>query len=167
MTLGVALIVIIVLFFLVKSEGFRKAASILLGVCVLGGFVIYAYFENEKAERARKLARAKTLVTMDEIALLDPQMRFSTYDGRPEKITGRLRNNSKYTVESVELHLLFQDCPTNAACETIGTSEEDVSVDVPPGQSRDFDSYVSGNRMSPRGKLNWNYSIKSITAHLP
>jgi hypothetical protein len=167
MTLGVALVVIVVLFFLVKSEGFRKAALILLGVCVLGGFVIYAYFENEKAERERKLAHAKTLITMDEIAILDPQMSFSTYDGRPDKITGRLRNNSKYPVQSVELHLLFQDCPANGACETIGTSDEDVSVDVPPGQSRDFDSYVSGNRMSAKGKLTWNYSIKSITAHLP
>jgi hypothetical protein len=78
-----------------------------------------------------------------------------------------LRNNSQHTVHSVELHFRFQDCSANGNCETIGESQEDVAVSVPPGQSRDFASHVYGDRMSARGKLNWNYSIKSITADVP
>lgn len=166
MSLGVALIVIVILFLLIKSEGFRKAALIVLGLMVLGGFLIYGYFENEKAENEHKLVHAKTLITKDQIEILDPKVSFNTYDGSPNSITGRLRNNSNYAVRSVELHLQFQDCAANGACETVGMSDESVYVNVPPGQSRDFDSYVGGNRISAKGKLNWNYSIKSITAEV-
>jgi hypothetical protein len=35
MSLGIALVVIVVLYFLIKSDGFRKAALIVLGLVVL------------------------------------------------------------------------------------------------------------------------------------
>jgi len=164
MSLGIALVIVVVLFFLIKSKGFRKAALIVLGLCVVCGFLIYLYDKNERSESARKLAHAKTLITSDQIEIVDPRVSFSSYDGSPERITGRLRNNSKYIVQAVELHLQFQDCATNGSCETVGTEDESVYVNVPPGQSRDFDSSVYGNRISVRGKRSWNYSIKSITA---
>ena len=62
-SLGVALIVIVVLFFLIKSKGFRKAALVVLGLGVLVGFLVYLYLEHEKAESARKVAHARTLIT--------------------------------------------------------------------------------------------------------
>lgn len=167
MSLGVALVVIVVLFFLIKSKGFRKAALVVLGLGVLVGFLVYLYFEHEKAESARKVAHARTLITSDQIQIIDPRMGYNSYDGSPNSVTGRLRNNSRYGVQSVELHFQFQDCATNGACETIGESDKDIFVNVPPGQSRDFDSSVYGGQMSARGKLNWNYSIKSITADVP
>jgi hypothetical protein len=166
MSLGVALVVIVILYLLIKSQGFRKAALVVLGLCILGGFLLYGYFENEKAESARKLAHAKTLITSDQIQIIDPRVSFNSYDGRPDRITGRLRNNSKYAVRSVELQLRFEDCPVGGACETVGMNEEDVSASVPPGQSRDFDSYILADKMSAKGKINWNYAIKSITADL-
>jgi hypothetical protein len=164
MSLGVALVVIVVIYFLIKSEGFRKAALIAVGLCVLGGFLLYFYFENQKAESARKIAYAKTLIKSNQIEIIEPRVSFSSYDGRPDRVTGRLRNNSSYAIRSVELQLRFEDCPAPAQCETVGMTEDDVSVDVPPGQSRDFDSYLTGDRMSAKGKLNWNYTIKSIRA---
>jgi hypothetical protein len=74
MTLGVALVVIVILFFLVKSEGFRKAALIFVALGALGCLMVYLYFQNENGEYKRKLAHAKTVITMDEIAILEPQV---------------------------------------------------------------------------------------------
>jgi hypothetical protein len=167
MSLGIALVVIVVLYFLIKSKGFRKAALVVLGLVVLGALLIYLYLEHDKAESARKLAHAKTLIAKNQIDITDARVSFSSYDGRPERITGRLRNNSNYAVRSVELHLQFQDCAADGACETVGDNDEDVLVSVPPGQSRDFDSAVYGNRISVKGTRRWNYSIKSITANVP
>jgi hypothetical protein len=167
MSLGIALIVIVVLYFLIKSEGFRKAALVVLGVVVLGALLVYLYVEYDKAESARKLAHARTLIAKNQIEIIDARVSFRSYDGSPERITGRLRNNSNYTVQSVELHLQFQDCAANEACETVGDDDEDVHVNVPPGQSRDFDSSIYGNRISAKGTRRWNYFIKSITANVP
>jgi len=167
MSLGIALVVIVVLYFLIKSEGFRKAALVVLGLLVLGALLVYLYLGHDKAESARKVAHAKTLIAKNQIDIIDARVSFSSYDGRPERITGRLRNNSNYTVRSVELHLQFQDCAANGACETVGDDNEDVLVNVPPGQSRDFDSSIYGNRISARGTRSWNYSINSITANVP
>ena len=167
MSLGIALVVIVVLYFLVKSEGFRKVALIVLGLTALGALLIYLYFEHNKSESARKAAYAKTLIAKKQIDIVDARVSFSSYDGSPERITGRLRNNSNYTVRSVELHLEFQDCAPNGACETVGDANENVLVSVPPGQSRDFDSSIYGNRISAKGARRWNYSINSITADVP
>jgi hypothetical protein len=40
----------------------------------------------------------------------------------------------------------------------------EVHAHVPPGQSRDFDAYVTGSNISPRGKLTWTYQILSVSA---
>ncbi len=167
MSLGAAFIVIVVIFFLIKSQGFRKAALVVLGLTLLGGVILYGYLENQQSETERRLAYAKTLIKTGQIEIIDPRVSFNSYDGSPNSITGRLRNNSAYAVQSVELHLRFQDCASEGSCETIGEDDEDLSVGVPPGQSRDFNSYLAGGRMSARGKLIWNYSIKSITADVP
>jgi hypothetical protein len=167
MSLGIALVVIVVLYFLIKSKGFRKAGLVVLGVAVLGVLLAYFYAKHEEIESARKLSSARTLIIKDQIEIIDPRVSFSSYDGRPERITGRLRNNSNYPIRSVELHLQFQDCAANGACETVGDCDKDVLVSVPPGQSRDFDSSVYGNRISVKGTRRWNYSIKSITASVP
>jgi len=167
MSLGIALVVIVVLYFLIKSEGFRKAALIVLGVVVFGALLIYLYLEHDNAASARKLEHAKSLIAKNQIDIIDPRVSFSSYDGSPERIKGRLRNNSNYAVRSVELHLQFQDCAANGACETVGDANEDVLVNVPPGQSRDFDSSIYGNRISAKGTRRWNYSINSITADVP
>lgn len=139
---------------------------IVLGFMVFGALLIYLYLEHDKAESARKLAHAKSLMAknqIDIIDIIDPRVSFSSYDGSPERIIGRLRNNSNYTVRSVELYLQFEDCAANRACETVGDANENVLVNVPPGQSRDFHSSIYGNRISAKGTRRWNYSINSIT----
>jgi hypothetical protein len=167
MSLGIAVVLIVVLYFLIKSKGFRKAALVVLGLAVLGALLAYLYEKHDRAESERKLAYARSLIAKDQINIIDPRVSFSSYDGRPERITGRLRNNSNYPVRSVELHLQFQDCAADGACEIVGDSDDDVLVNVPPGQSRDFDSSIYGNRISVKGTRRWNYSIHNVTANVP
>lgn len=166
MSLGVALVVIVILFFLIKSQGFRKAALAVVGISVVGGICLYLYFKFEESDRARKLAHARTLIQHDQIEIIDPRVSFSSFDGRPERINGRLRNNSDYTVRSVELNLRFEDCDAKGKCDTVGESDAEVTVMAPPGQSRDFSSSVYGDRIAVRGTRNWTYSINSITANV-
>src|SRR5258708_18376195 len=135
MSLGIALVVIVVLYFLIKSRGFRKAAMIVLGLSLLGLLLVYLYVQHDRAKSARELAHAKSLVAKDQIDIVDARVSFSSYDGRPERMTGRVRNNSNYTVRSVELHVQFEDCAAGGACETVSDDNEDVPVIVPPGQS--------------------------------
>ena len=76
MSLGIALVVIAVLYFLIKSEGFRKAALVVLGFLVLGALLTYLYLEHDRAESARKLAHAKTLIAKNQIDITDARVSF-------------------------------------------------------------------------------------------
>ena len=63
----------------------------------------------------------------------------------------------------------MQDCPRGAAeepCVTIGTSNEILNFDIPPGEARDFAEPVrfSGSKLKLKGRLEWSYSILQIRA---
>jgi len=168
LSLGLALVVIVVLFLLIKSAGFRKAALVMFGLLALGAFLLYVWITRSDNERARKDEQAKTLIKLNEVEVIDPRLSFSTYDGRqPDKLIGRIRNNSRYPIEELEFSLTFRDCNSDRNCEIIGESNPSVFISVPPGQSRDFSTYVSGGQMVPRGKLEWQYSLKGVEASIP
>jgi hypothetical protein len=81
-------------------------------------------------------------------------------------MSGRIKNNSAYPLESVEVRLVFQDCSPGKGCETVGDQNEEIRADVPPGQSRDFEEYIFGPAISPKGHVTWNYQVLSVSAHV-
>lgn len=85
--------------------------------------------------------------------MVDPRVSFSSYDGRPERITGRIRNSSHYRVASTEVRLIFQDCSAEGGCETVGDQKVDIYAAIPPGQSRNFEQYIFGPRVSAKGRV--------------
>ena len=166
MSLGIAIFLIALLWFLIVNATFRKVAAVALVVLALGGILIFAYIEVSKKEQENKRQLAKTYIKINQVELMDPRVSFSSYDGRPDRITGRAKNNSTFTLESVEVRLLFQDCLPTGNCETIGDEKEEISVDVPPSQSRDFNQSIYGPILSPKGKIEWSYQLISVSAHI-
>jgi hypothetical protein len=81
-------------------------------------------------------------------------------------MTGRIRNNSGYPLESLEIRLVFKDCSPQEQCETVDEEKTEINKSVPQGQSRDFDEYLSGSALSPKGRITWSYEILSVSAHV-
>ncbi|SRR6266487_5471564 len=86
--------------------------------------------------------------------------------GEVHPITSFIIKNDQvvYPIERFFCNLLFRFSRNKV--RRVG-GNEDVLVNVPPGQSRDFDSSIYGNRISAKGTRSWNYSINSITANVP
>lgn len=166
MTLGWALLIVVLVVLLFASEAFRKVALVILGLIVLAAFLLYAWLDYSARDNKRKREIAKTYIKRSEVEIVEPRISLSSYDRRPERFIGRLRNNSAYPVQEIEVRLVFKDCPSAGDCEIVGEQNESIYIDVPPGQSRDFEEYVSGMRFNARGKLEWSYEITAIVARV-
>lgn len=166
MSLGLAILVLGLLYLLIVSPRFRRVAAILLGILVVTALLFVVWYYHEEAESQRKREAAKTYIKINEIELVDPRVSFSSYDGSPQRLTGRIRNNSAHALESIEVHLLFQDCSKENKCETVEDKNEEIRASVPPGQSRDFDEFISGSHLSAKGRITWSYQVLSVSAHV-
>jgi len=49
---------------------------------------------------------------------------------------------------------------------TVADEQDDTYISVPPNQSRDLDKYISGTPLSPKGKIEWNYRVTSVSAKM-
>jgi hypothetical protein len=164
MSLATVILVLGILLLVLASKPFRRVAAILATVSVVACVIIFAWWKEDDTKRKQKRELAKTYIQPSQIELVEPRVTFSGSDGRPDRIIGRLRNNSRYTLESFEIRLLFEDCLTEKTCETVGDFKNEVYLSVPPSQSRDFENYVSGPPVSAKGKIQWNYRITSVSA---
>lgn len=148
----------IVLILLVISAWFRKVAvGMIIIIGIVGGLV---YFLNEREEE-RALSRIPLAELDFENVALEPN--YSGY-----KLAGRIKNNSQeFTLKQVDLLITVQDCtgaPDSQDCVTIGESHENMDLNIPPGQARDFEKYLyfSGGDLKLLGKLEWNYVVSGI-----
>jgi hypothetical protein len=151
---------------LLVSKPFRRLAGVLLVITVIGVLILVAWWQESEAQQKRKRELAKSYIRTNQIEVIDPRISFSNYDGRPNRVIGRIRNNSAYTLETVQIHLVFQDCLPDNRCETVDDEQDDIYIGVPPNQSRDFDKYISGSPLSPKGKIEWNYRFTSVSAKM-
>jgi hypothetical protein len=135
----------------------RKYAGVMFLALVVA--VVASYFVLDGNKQA-----ARGLVAADELVLKDINIaaKSSSY-----RITGRVVNNSQTAqVLSFGLEVLAWDCTPEAEsselrsydlkCVTIGEVEEQIFVEIPPGQARDFDDQVYFHG----GKLNWNEHMR-------
>lgn len=164
MSLGVVILILGLLYFLIASPRFRQVAAVVLGILVVAVLIFVGWYQENQAQQRRKREAAKTYIKTDQIEVVDPRVSFASYNGSPERITGRVRNNSGYVLESIDLRLIFQDCSALNQCETVDDEKSQIHVVVPPGQSRDFDEYLYGSALSAKGKINWTYQILSVSA---
>ncbi len=166
MPLGVAVLIIGLICLLIVSQRFRRVAAVALGILVVVVLVLVGWYEQNQAERKQKREAAKTYIKTSDIDLVDPRVSFSSYNGRPDRMTGRIRNNSRYALDSVEVRLVFQDCSAKNECETVDEERVEIHANVPSGQSRDFDEYLTGSAISPKGRIAWSYGTLSVSAHV-
>jgi len=165
MSLGLVVLILGLLYLLIVSPRFRRLAAILLAVLIVAILLFVGWYQHNQAEQ-KSNREAKKFIKSSQIELVDPRVSFSNYDGRPDRMTGRIRNNSGYPLESLEIRLVFKDCSPQEQCETVDEEKTEINKSVPQGQSRDFDEYLSGSALSPKGRITWSYEILSVSAHV-
>lgn len=160
--LAAAIFGVAVLYFGIHHPGFRKLALILLTVIVAAAVLGGGYFYWDAQRQAARSAYAKSLISPDTIDFVD--LRLSSSYGT-HNVHGKVRNRSMYQLRSFKMKITVQDCPAGK-CETIGEDEISEYIDVPPGQMRAFDRYVSLMGMPTPIALEWHYSIIELEAAL-
>ena len=79
-------------------------------------------------------------------------------------LVGRIRNSSaRQTITEVKLRLTMEDVLATGATTTVGDALLILKQEVPPGDSKNFSEKISfGKLPSPKGRLEWNYSVAGI-----
>lgn len=149
---------LIVLILLIVSAWFRKVAVSVIIVTGVVGSLIYVLNEREEERALSRISLAE--LDFENVALKP------SYSGY--KLSGRIKNNSQeFTLKQVNLLITMRDCigtPDSQDCVTIGESHENMDLNIPPGQARDFEKslYFPGGNLKLLGKLEWNYSVSGI-----
>jgi hypothetical protein len=143
---------------------FKKSFVLIPGLLALAVVGFVAYFRHAQtlvqAEEAKRLVRAEELELMD--IRLQPH---SESFGSSYTLTGRVRNNSRYTVTDIYVKIRLFDCDEKEHCDVIGEQDHDIVTNIPAKQARDIQSvsYLdSGTHI--RGRLKWSYSLNEISA---
>lgn len=157
------IVVVLVIIAAFALPRFGKALAGLFGVllvlAIVGAIILFVMDRRQKAEREL----AKTRIKTAEVDLVDLGLR-NGYGAGSYTLVGRVRNRSgRYTLNEMRLKLTMKDCGDTNSCEVVGQTEEAIYVNVPPGQARDLNEFVSFTGLgSPRGKHQWDYEIVEI-----
>ena len=158
--LAAAIFGVAVLYFAIHHPGFRKVVLIALVVIVVSAALGGGYLYWNSQQQAACSAYAKTLINKDDIDFFDLTM------GTDHMVRGNIRNRSTHPLKAFKLQIIVEDCPANR-CETIGEDELwETFVNVPPGQVRAFDSYVSLYGMPTPKVQQWNFRVTELEAKL-
>jgi len=152
------LVALAVLFLLAYSAGFRKAALGLVGVLIVVGTAVYVYEQIEDD-------RSRSRIPSSELEYLDIKLLNKSASSR--QLTGRIKNNSKkYALRGLGLRIVLEDCEMldkQTSCTVVAETTNNLSINVPPGQARDFSEGIYGLG-SPIAKRNmvWRYEVTYI-----
>jgi hypothetical protein len=151
---------IVILVLLVASSGFRKFA---VGLLVLALVVGALFYLDAQDDDRRSLSR----ITLSELLIEDLML---VPDHGSYKLTGRIKNRSNtFALSSITFRTSMKDCvsdPLTTTCVVIAEGSTSPYLDIPSGQARDFERtvYFSGDPISPRGRLEWDYEVSEIRA---
>jgi hypothetical protein len=150
-----AIVLIGTLIAFLKFPIFRKSMIVIAVVLAL---IILGYLENEKLQTEA----SKNLVRFDQLEFADMRLGPESY-GSSYRLTGRIKNNSPYSVFGIKAKVHVLDCDEKSHCDVIGEEEESIGPLIPPGQVRDIDDsiYFSG-ATHVKGQFQWNYTISEI-----
>jgi hypothetical protein len=137
------------------SRRFRALVAKVILVFAVIAIGIYLY-----AAKQDKLVRSRIPPSQLALQHLSLESQFGNY-----LLRGRVKNNSKsFSLKCMTLEITARDCPREAKthdCKVIGDDKENVCVEIAPGKSGDFDTYVNfpGGALNPHGKLAWDYRV--------
>jgi hypothetical protein len=162
--LAAIIAIIAFVFFAIAYPGFRKFLLGSFVALIATGVGIYLYSENESRQREKRELLARSLIKNSEVEFQNLVMSsdFGTY-----KIKGLVKNNSRYQIETINLTVAVSNCDANGKnCVVVGTDNNvsGYSIDIPPGQARALDAYVTLRNLPPLTNWNWSYQVGYIQA---
>jgi predicted membrane-bound spermidine synthase len=162
--LAAIIAIVAITLFAIVYPGFRKFLLILFAAVVALGVGLYLYFENESRQSQKRELIARSLIQNSEVEF---QKLVMTNDYGSWRIKGLVKNNSRYTIEKIGLTVAVSNCDGDGRnCLVVGTDNgvHGYSLDIPPGQARALDAFVTLRNLPPLAKWNWTYQISYIQA---
>lgn len=161
--LATIIAIIAVVFFAIAYPGFRKFLLVLFVGLIAAGVGIYLYFENESRQREKRELLARSLIRNSEVEFQNLVMSDSYGSW---KIKGLVKNNSRYPIEKIKLAVEVSNCDGNKRnCIVVGTDDDVTSyLDIPPGQARALESFVTLRNLPQLTDWNWSYRVGYVQA---
>jgi DnaJ-like protein len=160
---------------------YRKMVPVLMGffaIALVGGLIVkgsewlkptavkaLATNTGAGADTGRYSEAARTRIQAHQLTITYPQ-----YDLVSGEFSGRLTNHSQYDLVDFTVNIEVLDC--TPSCAVVTDRVLIVDARVPPGQSRDFNSFKITNMPSPgdtpviRGRGRYQWKIIGTTADL-
>jgi hypothetical protein len=143
--LALSIAFVATLYFSVHFPGFRRGVCFVLVALIMlasaGG--AYFWFDAKRADAQRDAA--SKLISPKQILLTDAKLKPEPYSG----ITGAVLNKSSHALKEIEIQILLADCPAStddpsaSGCTVVADETANISVEIPAGQKRAFDKYLS------------------------
>jgi len=166
-----ALAAILFLYLFATVPPFRK---LILGIVLVGGAIGGALAWHDYAQNEQYMAQQEELRHL----IFPEQLEFRNMTliiDYPFHLQGSIKNNHPWaTLDNVKLQVTIKDCPTETAaskpggakdCEIIGQGSVDLYDDVPPGQARAIDTFVSNlSNISKHEHPAWDYLVTQVVA---
>jgi hypothetical protein len=156
-----ALVVAVILF--IKFPAFRKLTLVAVAVGTVGVVLFLAYYHEQEEEKVRNREAAKHLVAPKSLDFED--MRLGKGYGDNFHLTGRVNNNSQFTITAITVKVSISDCDSSGHCDVVGDKQEESYLRIPPGQARDLNENLFMDQGTEiRNTMQWNYSIPDVSA---
>ena len=143
----------------VSASRFPRLAFALL--CVLIAVAVITVQLNSKNDE-----RSDSLISNSEIELSQVTINLG-YAGSYD-MKGILRNDSLVSsIVEVVVQVEMLDCPTHGKtdrenCNRLGWATARITKDVPPGQSKEFNTNLSFTGSEVSGFLTWDYRMSEV-----
>ena len=155
------LVTIAIIWLMVVSPGFRAAAILI--VAVVGGGIAW-WIHSESKEREKRQAEQAQAEILAASRVGDSDLDFDSVTLANEYSTwylrGNVKNRSKYTLRTIRLKVILEECAVRSTCVTVGDQEASAHFEgVPPGQMRNFSTSVPFKNLPSLKQPKWSYSL--------
>jgi hypothetical protein len=173
MVYGVLILLGVFLWFVFTSRVFRKSIlGIIALFIVISGIWILSDDFSPKPRNAEITApvgsdKPMELISIDELNLESVNLSKSNLSSDYYRISGTVQNNSKFaTLLSFHVEITATKCWSDRSCAIVVRNTVRVAVEVPPDQTRPFESDFVRLAGLPENS-NWDWSISSTYATRP
>jgi hypothetical protein len=158
--LFLSVLLVVVVYLAIQSQGFRKALRVCLAVLFILGVGVAGLLYYLQIERDKQQELSRRLIRLDEIVFTDTVLG-QTYGSW--RVKGNVTNRSSHELSGFTIKIEVQDCPVSSdRCTTIGEQEVSTYLSVPPNQMRAFESHVSLYNMPQPKKWAWSYTVQEL-----